>query len=386
MSRALHVGLVVHSLNHNNIGRVYPFLRAFVGDPLVQLRLAGWDETGALFPLLADLPWPIARLRGARVGASAEHALASALAGCDLLHCFKNRDHLPTALAVARARHIPLLLDLDDWELGLYLEGVSRWPRWRQALTGLSIARRVAEALELERLARTAPAAITVNSTALQAYFGGVITYTAADADAFDPRRSDGLAFRRAHAIPDDAPVLGFLGTPHPHKGIDELLAAFAEVRRHDPAAQLLVVGVPPHNPYRARLLATEGAVVIGYIAADAYPAAYAACDVVVIPQLAVTEGVVQTPAKLILAMAAGRPIVATAVGDMPAILSDTGSLTPPGDQRALAAAIIALLNDPSHRAALGAAARERFLARFTLARLRDQLATIYRCPPSFEK
>ncbi len=378
MTAPLHIAAVVHSLNHNNIGRVYPFLRAFVGSS-VRFTLIGWDATGALFPLLNQLPWPIVRLRGAPAGAAAERALADAARGCDIIHCFKNRAHLMTALAAARRHGLPLVLDLDDWELGLYLEGVARWPRWRQALWGGPIARRIGEALELERLARTAPAGLLVNSSALQAHFGGEIAYTAADAAMFDPLRADGAAFRRGHGIGAAAPVVGFLGTPHPHKGIDELLAAFATVRRAHPQARLLFVGVPAHNPDHGRLLALPGAIVVDYVEADAYRDAYAACDVVAIPQRAVTEGIMQTPAKLILALAAGRPIVATTVGDMPAILGDAGVLVPPEDSGALAGALADLLDRPDRCAELGLAARSRFLARFTLDALRDQVLALYR-------
>ena len=57
-------------------------------------------------------------------------------------------------------------------------------------------------------------------------------------------------------------------------------------------------------------------------------------------------------------AMAAGRPVVATAVGGTPELLRDRGILVPPGDPAALASAIGALLADPGRRASLGAVAR----------------------------
>ena len=374
----LHVAIIVHSLNHNNIGRVYPFLRAFVGSPDVRLRLIGWDESGSLFPLLNQLPWPITRLRGAMTGAAAHRALSNAVNGCDLVHCFKNRAHAITALAVAQAHALPLIMDLDDWELGLYLEGITRWPRWRQVLWGGPITRRISEALYLEQLARAAPAGLLVNSSALQAHFGGAIAYTAADPVAFDPQRADGVAFRRAHAIPDQVPVIGFLGTPHPHKGIDDLLAAFATIQRVRPEARLLFVGVPSRNPYHARLRHSPGVTAIGYIEDHAYPAAYAASDIIVIPQRPVTEGIMQTPAKLILSMAMGRPIVATNVGDIPLVLGDTGIYVPPEDPATLATTLVDLLDAPEERAQRGASARAHFLAHFTLEHLRNQVLTLY--------
>lgn len=373
-----HVGVVVHSLSHNNIGRVYPFLRAMEGVPGLRCTLVGWDDGGGLFPLLDGLPWPVVRLAGPASGPAAERALAEALAGCDLVHCFKNQAHFAAAAAVARARGLPLVLDLDDWELGLYLEGVARWPAWRRALWGLPVTRRVAAALELEQLARTAPDALVVNSRALQAHFGGQIIYTAADERAFDPAQANGAAFRARVGLAADAPTIGFPGTPHPHKGIDDLLEAFASVRVAIPQARLLFVGVPAHNPYRARLAATPGVVCTGYLAAHEYPSAYAACDVVAIPQRAVTEGVMQMPAKLILAMAAARPIVATSVGDLPLALGDAGRCVPPQQPRAMACALTELLEDAAQRDRLGAAARERFFACFSLGHVREAMLGVY--------
>ena len=375
-SYMLHIGVVVHSLNHNNIGRVYPFLQAFVGSGVACCTLIGGDAGGELFPLLTDLPWPVVRLRP---GAMSARALGEALRDCDVVHCFKNREHLSATVAAAQSLDIPLILDLDDWELGLYLEGVARWPAWRRAISGGPITARIRAELAREQVARTAPAALTVNSRALQGHYGGRIVYTAADAAAFASGHADGQQFRQTHGIPADAPLIGFLGTPHPHKGIDELLAAFVQLQTHQPQARLLFAGVPAHNQDAARLRALSGVLTTGYLAAHEYPAAYAACDIIAIPQRAVTEGVMQTPAKLILAMAAGRPIVATTVGDMPQILAGTGVLVPPEDAAALASALLSLLGDPTRRSALGVAARERFLANYTTVHLRDQLLDIYR-------
>lgn len=64
-------------------------------------------------------------------------------------------------------------------------------------------------------------------------------------------------------------------------------------------------------------------------------------------------------------AMAAGLPVVASAVAAIPEMVGDTGVVVPPGDSAALAAALRELADDPARRAALGDRARARALERF---------------------
>jgi glycosyltransferase involved in cell wall biosynthesis len=65
--------------------------------------------------------------------------------------------------------------------------------------------------------------------------------------------------------------------------------------------------------------------------------------------------------------MQAGLPLVASAVGELPASLRDgeTGLVVPPGDPEALAQALVWLLAHPERLAPIGAAARARVLRRF---------------------
>jgi glycogen(starch) synthase len=71
-------------------------------------------------------------------------------------------------------------------------------------------------------------------------------------------------------------------------------------------------------------------------------------------------------------AMAAGRPMVATRAGGLAEAIVDgeTGLLVPADDEHALAAAISAMLSDTAIARRYGAAARARFLARYTMAHM----------------
>jgi len=91
-------------------------------------------------------------------------------------------------------------------------------------------------------------------------------------------------------------------------------------------------------------------------------PDLMAAADVVVLPSLAEAFGLVLTEALYL-----GTPVVATRVGGIPEIVDDgvDGTLVPPADSRALASAILDLLENPQRRERLAGAGREKVMRRF---------------------
>jgi glycosyltransferase involved in cell wall biosynthesis len=100
-----------------------------------------------------------------------------------------------------------------------------------------------------------------------------------------------------------------------------------------------------------------------------------AGADLFVQPSL--SEGL---PLAIIEAMLAQRPIVATAVGEVPTALDDgrAGTLVPAGDAQALADALAELLADPAAAQRLGAAAAERAVREYTLTRMVERYAALY--------
>ena len=98
--------------------------------------------------------------------------------------------------------------------------------------------------------------------------------------------------------------------------------------------------------------------------------------DVLVVPSL--TEG---SPLVTLEAMAAGVPVVASAVGGIPDQVrhGKEGLLVPPGDTGAMGDAIVALLRDPARARSLGEAGRRRATSEFSHAAMVRRIEDVYR-------
>jgi len=150
----------------------------------------------------------------------------------------------------------------------------------------------------------------------------------------------DRAASRRALRVADDVRLILFVGRLEPQKGLAELLAAFASVRRGVPGAMLVLIGDGiSTSEARARASAFPDGVarVLGPRPHEDIALWLGACDVLTLPSWA--EG---TPNVILEALASGRPAVATAVGGIPDVLADprAGIMVPPKDPAALADAL----------------------------------------------
>lgn len=187
----------------------------------------------------------------------------------------------------------------------------------------------------------------------------------------------DRLAARARLGILPDEPVVGLVARLVPIKDVLTFLKAMAWLVEHFPRLVVLVVG---DGEERAVLEAAAAQLRIGtrcrFLGWRADLAdLYAAMDVLALSSL--NEG---TPVSVIEAMAAGRPVVATAVGGVPDVVLDrqTGLLVAPRDPEALASAVRLILSDRQMAETLGKEGRNRALTHFDVKRLIADIESLY--------
>ena len=168
---------------------------------------------------------------------------------------------------------------------------------------------------------------------------------------------------------------IGFVGTLKPWHGTDRLIAACAglvgdfrvDIVGHGPEAEAL--------ENQVRTLGLGGRVRFhGALAPEAVPEALREFDIAVAPYPAGENYF--SPLKVYEYLAAGLPVVASAVGAIPGVLADTGAaiLTDPADTADLTDALQRLIDDAELRATMGQRAREEALTSHSWTRRCQQI------------
>jgi glycosyltransferase involved in cell wall biosynthesis len=196
------------------------------------------------------------------------------------------------------------------------------------------------------------------------------------DVAAIDAARP-GKAVRRELGLPEGVPVIGLVARlDHWGKGHRELFEAMAFLMERHPVRALIVGGGRRMEEVRqsAESLGLGGVVHFLGPRPDV-PDLLNAMDIFVLPSS--SEGL---SLALLEAMAAGLPVIATAVGGTPEVVTDgeNGLLIPPRDAGSLAAALERLLTDPAGAQRLGATARAHVREHYSLDRLGREINEIY--------
>ena len=173
------------------------------------------------------------------------------------------------------------------------------------------------------------------------------------------------------------APLIGFVGRLTGQKGVDVLLNAFAIVHRALPTARLLLIG---DGPQRATLAALAGGLQISAAVHFAGWREDARAQMAALNVLAIASRWEGFGLVSLEAMQAGVAVVASRVSALPEIVLDgeTGLLVPAANAAKLAAALLALLQDPQRAMQLGENGRLRAAQLFTVKQMAVQHAALY--------
>ena len=182
---------------------------------------------------------------------------------------------------------------------------------------------------------------------------------------------------RQELGIDASTPLVGIVARLVPIKAHEAFFDTAVRIREALPRVEFLVVGDGERRQELETLVQRRGlSPAVRFLGwrRDMLNV-YADLDVVALTSR--NEG---SPVALIEALAAGRPVVATAVGGVPEVVinGDTGVTVPVADPRALADAVLTLLADRPLAERLGAAGRRHVYPRYDSSRLVDDVRDLY--------
>jgi L-malate glycosyltransferase len=310
-----------------------------VGSPLEAQALKSGIETHALAGDAVRAAWAISRYAG----------------DCDAIHCHTGRAHgLATASVLLRDKPVVVTRRV-------MFEPKNSWftrYKYRTAAKIVCISRSIATQMQ---------------EWGVPAHQLTVIP-DAIPLPAAPPRVQE---LRSALSAPDHRRIVGCIGALTAEKDHATFLRAAREVAARNPDVHFVVIGEGDLKDELLRLradLGLEGKVQFaGFIPhAEEYIGAF---DVFVLCSRSEGLGSI-----LLDAFASNVPVVATAVGGVPELVSDdaTGLLVPAGEPSLLAAAIERLLSDRALSARLAATARARVECEYTVQRMAERYLAVY--------
>jgi len=178
--------------------------------------------------------------------------------------------------------------------------------------------------------------------------------------------------------LPIDGPLLGYVGGIYPSDA-EFMAAAFNQVLQARPDARFMLVGY--FNRQIEPLIEPPGQVLrSGWVSNEQMMQYLSACDVCWLPLRNSGANRGRWPGKLNDYMSIGRPVVATAIGNLPDVIGRYGlGLTAPDNPAEFAQQTVRLLNDAALCAEFGRKARQAAENDFNWNHMTDQLEQLYR-------
>lgn len=301
----------------------------------------------------------------------------------DVIHLFK-----PKAFAGAAGwllwhlkrlgLSIPLVVDEDDWEGPGGWNDILPYPKAAKMIFAWQ-----------ERWGLRHADAVTVASRTLESLTWALgmppkrVHYLPNGAREYPP--GDGTRVRAQYGVQDHPLVL--LYTRFYEYDTAQVAEAFRRIHAACPDARLLIVGkglFPADEKRLVHQLAACGlkeyTLWAGWVKTENLSDYFAAADIAIYPFTDTLINRTKCPVKLVELLANGVPVVADAVGEIREYIrhNETGLLVPSGSPVAMAEAVIALLQAPEKRRALGQAAAATMRTTFAWRTLAKRLFAVY--------
>lgn len=379
--------LLVQRFDVQNIScarRIVAFAREFSarGHTVALVNFPHEERRRSLPPLEVRLPESVEIVDLDRRGSAFLdnlRVLSARASDFDVIHLWKcYPDAALPALHAARRAGIPVHYDWDDWEADISRE-----------LTGSALVAHLVGFLErrVPRMAET----VSVASAELrrQALRLGVPedriwdAPVGVDTDRFQPRPKAEvrplLCKWWPEADEDTIPVLIYVGQLEVAAYAEQALAVISKLKR---AVRLLIIGggrrLKDLRTKAWSLGLTPRVAFTDYVPEDAVPDYLTLADVALAPFEDTMVTRCKSPLKVVEYMASGVPVVGSAVGEVPRMLTGCGIAVPPGDAAAMAEAVNRLLDDEQTRTDLGRQARRRAIEFFSWSHIVDNLLKAY--------
>ena len=370
----MKISVLCFDLSSNAFGRAWLLAQAL--SKFYDVEIVGASRRGDIWSPMEQIKIPVKKFTWERYPAffSIKKKILDAIDG-DVIVASKL---MPTSFGIGLKKKYlsgkPLIVDIDDWELGFFLHSGLFGSIGRSL--NFSNPNGLPYVWRMEHLVGFADA-ISVSNRFLQKKFGGILLPHCRDTSVLDPIKFDSNRIKKKLGFPGKK-ILMFLGTPRPHKGIDDLLDAFKENKDHDDL-RLVIIGVENQREFLNKVDPSirDRVTVLSKTPFDKLPEYLSAADIVVIPQRLTSDSIGQIPARLFDAMAMGKPIVATRISDIPEVLGGCGYLVDPNEPSQLSSAIQYILNHPDEALLKGFSARERCRQMYDMHNLESGLCKL---------
>lgn len=363
MAKKIKVSILNFDLSDNSLGRAYIIYKA----------LERYYDVKILGPMSSNTIWdPVKNDADLKYQDIKLHQPIKSLKSIDgdVIYAIKPKGtSFGYGLLVKCLKDRPLILDIDDWEYGSFLDFRTIGKLYSLArfwdINNILFTRTLDSIAKITRYK-------TVSNTFLQMRFGGTLIPHFRDTNAFDPDNFNSEELKRKLGL-NGKKIILFMGTPRKHKGIDELILATEKLDRSD--LVLLIVGASDED--KRRLPKKPFLKVYGRQPFKEIPNFLAIADLIVLFQSKSMATKGQLPAKVFDAMSMARSIIASGTSDLPKILDGCGEIVEPGDIDSLVEKMKLLLDNPTYAKELGRKARIKCINEYSYDAIAPRLHAV---------